>query len=101
MVKVLAPVRGPQARRPPFVPLPRPQGRQTRVVITEYELPRLELATHDVAGDSNGNIWYSPHRSSYIGRLDPRTGAVPGFQIPGESAAVLSGAPSVPVDRKR
>ena len=52
------------------------------MVITEYELPRLELATHDVAGDSKGNIWYSPHRSSYIGRLDPRTGAVKEFRIP-------------------
>lgn len=56
MVKWLATVRGPEARDPLFVTLPRPQGRQTRVVITEYELPRLELATHDVAGDSKGNI---------------------------------------------
>src|SRR6516165_4271874 len=85
MVKWLATVRGPQAKDPPFVTLPRPQGRQTRVVITEYELPRLELATHDVAGDGKGNIWYSPHRSSYIGRLDPRTGAVQEFRIPRES----------------
>ena len=75
LVKWLASVRGPESKDPPFVALPRPQGRQTRVVITEYELPRLELATHDVAGDSKGNIWYSPHRSSYIGRLDTRTGA--------------------------
>jgi hypothetical protein len=89
MVKWLASVRGPQAKDPPFVTLPRPQGRQTRVVITEYELPRLELATHDVAGDSKGNIWYSPHRSSYIGRLDPRTGAVEEFRIPLESPNVL------------
>jgi len=44
MVKWLATVRGPDAKDPPFVTLPRPQGRQTRVVITEYELPRLELA---------------------------------------------------------
>jgi virginiamycin B lyase len=99
MVKWLATVRGPEAKDPPFVTLPRPQGRQTRVVITEYELPRLELATHDVAGDSKGNIWYSPHRSSYIGRLDPRTGAVQEFHIPLESADVLPGTHWIHVDR--
>jgi streptogramin lyase len=99
MVKWLATVRGPQAKDPPFVTLPRPQGRQTRVVITEYELPRLELATHDVAGDSKGNIWYSPHRSSYIGRLDPRTGAVEEFRIPLESPNVLPGTHWIQVDR--
>jgi virginiamycin B lyase len=99
MVKWLATVRGPQAKDPPFVTLPRPQGRQTRVVITEYELPRLELATHDVAGDSKGNVWYSPHRSSYIGRLDPRTGAVQEFRIPLESPNVLPGTHWIQVDR--
>src|SRR5438132_10641738 len=38
LVKWLASVRGPDSKDPPFVTLPRPQGRQTRVVITEYEL---------------------------------------------------------------
>jgi Carboxypeptidase regulatory-like domain len=78
LVKWLATVRGPDSKDPPFVTLPRPQGRQTRVIITEYELPRLELATHDVAGDASGNLWYSPHRSSYIGKLDPKTGGARG-----------------------
>src|SRR5262249_56223439 len=82
---------GPDPKHPPFVTLPRPQGRQTRVIITEYELARLELATHDVVADSKGNIWYSPHRSSYIGRLDPRTGAVHEFHIPRAGAGVLPG----------
>jgi streptogramin lyase len=62
-------------------------------------LARLELATHDVAGDSKGNIWYSPHRNSYIGRLDPRTGAVQEFHIPLESADVLPGTHWIHVDR--
>src|ERR1700747_3612858 len=91
LVKWLASVRGPDSKDPPFVTLPRPQGRQTRVVITEYELPRLELATHDVWGDSKGNIWYSPHRSSYIGRLAPRTRAVQEHRVPAVDAGVLPG----------
>ena len=99
LVKWLATVRGPQSQDPTFVPLPRPQGRQTRVIITEYELPRAELATHDVAGDPQGHIWYSPHRSSFIGRLDPQTGTVQEFRIPRESADVLPGTHWIQVDR--
>ena len=53
LVHWLATVRGSEAEDPQFIPLPRPQGRATRVVITEYELPRLELATHDVSGDAH------------------------------------------------
>src|SRR5262245_50541856 len=37
LVKWLATVRGPDVKDPPFVTLPRPQGRATRVIITEYE----------------------------------------------------------------
>jgi virginiamycin B lyase len=99
LVKWLATVRGPDSKDPPFVTLPRPQGRQTRAVITEYELPRLELATHDVSGDSKGNIWYSTHRSSYIGRLDPRTGEVKEFHVPLESPGVLPGTHWIYVDK--
>ena len=54
LVHWLATVRGPDSPDPDFVTLPRPQGRATRVVITEYELPRLDIATHDVAGDAQG-----------------------------------------------
>src|SRR5262250_3105426 len=99
LVKWLATVRGPETKDPPFVTLPRPQGRATRVIITEFELPRLELATHDVAADSKGNIWYSPHRSSYIGRLDPKNGAVQQFHIPRETANILPGTHWIQVDK--
>src|SRR5262249_58049127 len=81
-VRWLARVRGPESKDPPFVALPRPQGRATRAIITEYELPRLELATHDIWGDSKGYLWYSPHRSSFIGRLDPKTGVVKEYRVP-------------------
>jgi virginiamycin B lyase len=94
----LATVRAPDARDPPFVTLPRPQGRQTRAIITEYQLPRLELATHDVTGAPDGSIWYSTHRSSYIGRLDPKTGVVKEFHIPLEGKGVLPGTHWINVD---
>jgi virginiamycin B lyase len=100
LVHWLATVRGPDSKDPPFVAMPRPQGRQTRVVVTEYELPRLETATHDVSGDADGNIWYSTHRSSYVGRLDPKTGVVTEFHVPPVAAGALPGTHWIFVDPK-
>jgi streptogramin lyase len=99
LVHWLATVRGPESPAPGFVTLPRPQGRQTRVIITEYELPRLDTAAHDVSGDANGNIWYSTHRSSYVGQLDPQTGKVAEFRVPPEPAGVLPGTHWIHVDK--
>ena len=99
LVKWLASVRGPDSPDPAFVMLPRPQGRQTRVVITEFELPRLETATHDVTGDSKGNLWYSTHRSSYVGRLDPKTGMVKEFHVPPVAEGALPGTHWIYADK--
>ena len=62
--------------------LPRPKGRATRVVITEYDLPRQTIAPHDVRTDAQGNVWYSNFVENYLGELDPRTGANLEFAIP-------------------
>jgi streptogramin lyase len=53
---------------------PRPSGRETRVVITEYALPRPTIAPHDVRTDAAGFVWYSNFVENTLGRLDPRTG---------------------------
>ena len=92
-------VRGPDAKDPSMHTLPRPRGAATRVVITEYELPRTLLAPHDVHGDSKGNIWYTPHRSPYVGVLDPRTGRVAEYRLP-DVPGVLSGTHRVWVDER-
>jgi len=55
--------------------LPRPTGRATRVIVTEYDMPRPTIAPHDVRTDADGFIWYSNFVEPYLGRLDPRTGA--------------------------
>lgn len=62
--------------------LPRPKGRATRVVITEYDLPRKTIAPHDVRTDAAGNVWYSDFVENVLGELDPRTGAVAEYPIP-------------------
>jgi streptogramin lyase len=62
--------------------LPRPKGRATRVVITEYDMPRKSIAPHDVRTDAQGNIWYSNFTENFLGELDPRTGSHKEYPIP-------------------
>jgi streptogramin lyase len=61
--------------------LPRPAGRATRVVITEYDLPRETIQPHDVVVDADGIAWYSSFGEQNLGRLDPRTGKVTEFPV--------------------
>src|SRR5437899_2809261 len=39
--------------------LPRPTGASTRVMITEYDLPRKTIEPHDVIVDADGTVWFS------------------------------------------
>jgi virginiamycin B lyase len=59
------------------------------------------IETHDVAGDSKGNIWFSSHRTPYVGVLDPRTGIVKEYRIPEstETPEALPGTHRVAVDK--
>ena len=65
-----------------FKTLPRPTGRATRVVVTEYDLPRKQIQPHDVVVDSDGIIWYSHFGEQFLGKMDPKTGNVWEFPIP-------------------
>src|SRR5262245_58043734 len=60
---------------------PRPKGRATRVVYTEYDLPRETIEPHDVIVDKQGIAWYSSFGEQNLGRLDPRTGEVKEFAV--------------------
>jgi virginiamycin B lyase len=66
----------------PLKTLPRPRGRATHVVITEYDLPRPSIAPHDVRTDRDGNIWYSNFVEPFLGRLDPVTGGHAEYAVP-------------------
>src|SRR5438876_1729689 len=61
---------------------PRPKGRATRVIYTEYDLPRETIEPHDVIVDKQGIAWYSSFGEQNLGRLDPKTGQVKEFPIP-------------------
>jgi virginiamycin B lyase len=61
--------------------LPRPTGAATRVIYTEYDLPRETIEPHDVIVDGSGTVWYSSFGEQNLGRLDPKTGKVSEFAI--------------------
>ena len=99
LVKWLAKVRGPQSEDAPLRIFPRPRRAATRAVVTEYELPRVLLSPHDVAGDAEGNIWYTSHKTPYVGKLDPRTGIITEYQVPLIPGA-MPGTHAVKVDAR-
>ena len=84
LVKWLARVRGPElagrAACASFRALIASQS--TKVVVTEYELPRQLLALHDAAVDGQGNIWYTSHKTRYVGKIDPKTGISTEYTMP-------------------
>jgi virginiamycin B lyase len=62
--------------------LPRPKGKGTQVIITEYDLPRKTIQPHDVIVDPGGIVWYSNFGEQEIGKFDPETGKLTEFSIP-------------------
>jgi streptogramin lyase len=62
--------------------LPRPTGKATQVIYTEYALPKRTRQPHDVIVDSQGMAWYASFGEQILGKLDPNTGKVTEYQIP-------------------
>jgi virginiamycin B lyase len=99
IVKWLAKVRGPESVDDPLLVFPRPRGAATRVIVTEFEVPRLFITGHDVAGDSKGNIWYTSHMTNHIGKLDSHTGIATEYEVP-LTPGSLPGTHRVQIDKK-
>jgi streptogramin lyase len=85
--------------RYPLKTLPRPKGKATRVIITEYDLPRPTSQPHDAVVDREGMVWYSDFGHQYLGKLDPRTGKVVEYPVPELRPGFITGANSVELDR--
>jgi streptogramin lyase len=66
----------------PLKTMPRPKGRATHVLITEYDLPRHDIAPHDVVVTPQGEVYYSSFHEQFLGQLDPKTGAVTQYPTP-------------------
>ena len=66
----------------PFKTLPRPSGKATRVIYTEYDLPARTRQPHDVIVDSQGLVWYASFGEQILGRLNPKTLQIKEWAIP-------------------
>jgi streptogramin lyase len=66
----------------PLKTFPRPTGRATRAIITEYDLPARTRQPHDVILDSDGMVWYISFGEQILGKLDPKTGKTTEFPVP-------------------
>jgi streptogramin lyase len=66
----------------PFKTIPRPKGKATHVVVTEYDLPRPEAQPHDVMIGADGKVWYSDFAQQYAGYMDPKTGKAHDIKLP-------------------
>jgi virginiamycin B lyase len=65
-----------------FHPHPRPKGRATQVIYTEYDLPQGTRQPHDVIVDSEGMAWYASFGEQILGKVDTRSGKVTEYPIP-------------------
>ncbi len=78
---------------------PRPKGRATKVIITEWDLPRPQIEPHDVVVDSKGMAWYSNFGEQNIGKFDPETGKLTEIPLPEIKKGSPLGALSIRMDR--
>jgi virginiamycin B lyase len=53
--------------------LPRPKGRDTRAIVTQYDVVRPTSEPHDILVDQEGYVWYTDFGEMFIGKFDPRT----------------------------
>ena len=65
-----------------FKTLPRPKGRATKVIFTEYDLPKRTNQPHDAVADSEGAAWYVAFGEQILGKVDGKTGKVTEYPMP-------------------
>lgn len=79
--------------------LPRPHGADTKVIITEYDLPRTSAEPHEAVVDKYGMVWYSDEAEGILGRLDPKTGATQEWQAPSSMPGYPGGFHDLELDQ--
>ena len=81
-----------------FKTLERPKGEDTKVIITEYDLPRADGQPHDAVSDAQGMVWYSDFAEGIVGRLNPRTGEIKEWNNPVEKPGIPGGYQDLELD---
>jgi len=79
---------------------PRPTGKATRVIVTEYDLPRKESLPHDAAVDSHGMVWYGDFGTHVLGMLDPKTGKTVEYPLPITKPGAPQGSLDLVLDKQ-
>ena len=49
----------------------------------EYPLKTPNSGAHGLVADTKGNIWFTAQRGGYIGKLNPDTGDLKEYKMPG------------------
>lgn len=80
---------------------PRPTGKATQVVITEYDLPKRTRQPHDVVVDPDGFVWYASFGEPVLGRLDPKTGKTKEYPLPVLKPGHINGNLDLVLDEER
>jgi streptogramin lyase len=80
--------------------LPRPKGRETKVIVTEYDLPRpRDVQPHDCVVDSHGIVWYNDIGGGHLGRLNPKTGEIKEWTTPILKPGLPDGSRDIELDK--
>lgn len=83
--------------------LPRPKGKGTRVIITQYDMPRRDTVAHDMDVALDGNPWYTDQSRPFIGTMDAKTGRFTEFPInvlKPDTHHEFAGASDIQMDRE-
>jgi virginiamycin B lyase len=80
--------------------LPRPKGRDTRAIVTQYDVGRLTTEPHDVLVDKEGKVWYTDFGEMYIGKFDPKTLKLVEYPIKKFKQKAPEGLLSIDFDRE-
>ena len=76
-----------------------PEGQGTRVIITQYDMPRPDTVSHDLDLDSKGTIWYTDESRMFFGKMDPKTGKFTEWTVPPVPAGDIPGTRDIQVDK--
>jgi len=79
--------------------LPRPKGKGTGIIITQYDMPRPDTVAHDLDLDSAGTPWYTDESRMFLGKMNPKTGTFTEYSLPPVPPGDLPGARDIQVDR--
>jgi len=80
--------------------LPRPKGRDTRAIVTHYDVVRPTSEPHDVLVDKEGNVWYTDFGEMFIGKFDPKSLKLVEYPIKKFKEKAPTGLLSIEFDRE-